>query len=101
MIKSLNLKFGNAPNFPPVSVLTTPITVFVGPNNSGKSKVLAEINRFCTTGNTDPSDVIVDKIDFEPFHPEVVEEKIRQVTLKPNPGEFIQPDCVLVGKRGG
>jgi hypothetical protein len=100
MIKSLKLKFGNAPNHPPVSVLTTPITVFVGPNNSGKSKVLAEINRFCSLGNADPSDVIVDKIEFEPFCSDIVEEKIRQVTLKPNIGEYVQPDQILVGKRG-
>jgi len=100
MIHSLKLKFGRAPNLPPESVQTTPVTVFVGPNNSGKSKVLAEIHRFCTSGNVNTSDVIIDKIDFEPSCPDVAEEKIRQVILRPNLGESVLPEQVIVGKRG-
>jgi predicted ATPase len=32
------LKFGRAPNSPAQPIDLVPITVFVGPNNSGKSK---------------------------------------------------------------
>ena len=39
MISNFRLKFGRAPALPPETITTTPVTVFVGPNNSGKSKV--------------------------------------------------------------
>jgi predicted ATPase len=47
MITELTLRFGSAPGIPAAPIPTTPVTVFVGPNNSGKSKVLAEIQCFC------------------------------------------------------
>jgi ABC-type cobalamin/Fe3+-siderophores transport system ATPase subunit len=99
MIQSLKLKFGKTAS-PPLTIPTTPVTVFVGPNNSGKSKVLTEINQFCITGNVNIADVILDKIDFEPFRPEVADEKIKQVSIQPNLGESVLPEHVIVGKRG-
>jgi predicted ATPase len=50
MIKKLTLRFGRAPGLAPEDFECTPVTVFVGPNNSGKSKVLQELQRFCTSG---------------------------------------------------
>jgi predicted ATPase len=99
MIRSIKLKFGKAPSVPAESITTTPVTVFVGPNNSGKSKLLLEINQFCSSGNTNPSDVILDKIEFKPLSAEAAEEKIQKVTLRPNLSEMIPPPNILVGKR--
>jgi AAA15 family ATPase/GTPase len=65
MIKSLKLKFGKAPGSPAEAIETTPVTVFVGPNNSGKSKVLSEINQFCICGTKIATNVIVDQINFD------------------------------------
>jgi predicted ATPase len=46
MIKKIKLKFGRTSDSTPEEIITTPITVFVGPNNSGKSKTLSEIHNW-------------------------------------------------------
>ena len=50
MISTFQLKFGRGPGIQAVSISATPVTVFVGPNNSGKSKMLKEIEQLCRTG---------------------------------------------------
>ena len=100
MIKNIILKFGRTSASQAETISTTPITVFVGPNNSGKSKVLSEIHRFCTHGNQNQNDVIIDKIEFDTYDSETAEEIIKKVTLKPYRNETLQPDHIIVGKRG-
>jgi ABC-type cobalamin/Fe3+-siderophores transport system ATPase subunit len=100
MIKSLKLRFGKAPALPPQTIDATSVTVFVGPNNSGKSKILQEIFRYVTSGQQNTNDVILDAISFEPFARTVAEDRIAAVTLRPNFGETVLPDHVLVGRKG-
>src|SRR5580700_10462477 len=48
MIERLDLKFGSSPDQPPISFAPGPMTVFVGPNNGGKSVLLEDIKQlFC------------------------------------------------------
>lgn len=100
MIKNLTLKFGRLPGLPPISIATTPVTVFVGPNNSGKSKVLSEIHRFCTDGQRNTTDVILDQVEFHEFSSEKASERIEHVTLHPHASEAVHPDHIIVGKKG-
>ena len=100
MIKTLALKLGRLPGLPPISIQTTPVTVFVGPNNSGKSKVLSEIHRFCTSGQKNSTDVILEQVEFGDFSDEWAEERISHVTLRPHATEFVQPNHIIVGKKG-
>lgn len=100
VIKTIKLKFGKAPNLPLVEIVTTPITVFVGPNNSGKSKVLSEIHYRCTSGQLNTMDVILNAIEFDSFTPEVAEEKVRKITLQPHSSDVLMPEHIIVGKRG-
>ena len=100
MIKTLSLKFGRAPGLPPETIPPAPVTVFVGPNNSGKSKILAEIHQYCTQGRGDALDVIVEQIGLESFSQEGAEERINHATLPPNADEILQPGHVIVGKQG-
>jgi ABC-type cobalamin/Fe3+-siderophores transport system ATPase subunit len=100
MIKSLKLRFGKGQGSTAEEIATTPVTVFVGPNNSGKSKVLSEIHQFCLRGTKVATDVIVDQIIFDSFTTDVAEEKIRRVTLKPNASEALTEGHIVVGKRG-
>lgn len=100
MIKNLRLKFGKGPCSVAEQISTTPVTVFVGPNNSGKSKVLSEIHRFCTSGQKNTTDVIVDEIEFNVFTAAEANDKINRVTLKPHAAESVLPDHIIVGKRG-
>jgi predicted ATPase len=98
MIKDIKLKFGRAEGLNPESIVAMPITVFVGPNNSGKSKILTEIQQFCTSGNRNSNNVIIDSIELESISDEVLDKKIEGVTLKPNPGEAQHPGYIFVGK---
>ncbi len=98
MIKSIKLKFGRAESLPSVTIEAMPITVFVGPNNSGKSKILMEIQQFCSSGNKNAHNLIIDEIELSSIPEEMVESKILGVKLKPNIGEALQPDHIFVGK---
>ncbi|MEH2345661.1 MAG: AAA family ATPase [Nostoc sp.] len=100
MIKTIKLKFGRGSGLPSEEVVTTPITVFVGPNNSGKSKVLSEIYYYCTSGQQNVTDVILEKIEFDTFSIEEAEEKIKKSTLQPHIGEPLLPDHIIIGKKG-
>lgn len=100
MIKTLSLKFGRALGLHPETIHPTPVTVFVGPNNSGKSKILAEINQYCNAGRRNDSHVIVDRIDFESFSQESAEKSIKPLILRPKENESIGTGQIIVGKRG-
>lgn len=100
MIKNITLKFGRLPELPPISIDVTPVTVFVGPNNSGKSKVLSEIHRFCTSGQRNATDVVLDQVEFHEFSSETAAERIAHVTLRPHATEAVQPNYIIVGKKG-
>ena len=90
------MKFGSSPTKPPLETDTTPITVFVGPNNSGKSKVLIEIQTFCQNGNPSITNVILSELDFKPIlEPE---HEVESYTLTPRNNEFINPGNILFGK---
>ncbi|MCX5616855.1 hypothetical protein NQF87_07715 [Bombella sp. TMW 2.2559] len=43
MIENIKLKFGSGQNTPSLKINPQNITIIVGPNNSGKSKLLREI----------------------------------------------------------
>jgi len=78
----------------------TPVTVFVGPNNSGKSLILNEIHQFCSNGNRSGNTYILDHAEFTPLAPTSAKSAVDAVRLKPNFGEAIPVDHILVGKRG-
>jgi predicted ATP-dependent endonuclease of OLD family len=82
------------------TIETTPITVFVGPNNSGKSKVLSEILFFCNEGQINTTDVILDKIELKPLSPTEIDERIGKITLTPYAGDALTPGNIIVGKHG-
>lgn len=100
MITKLRLKFGRAAGSPAQDIAVTPVTVFVGPNNSGKSKVLAEIQQYCSTGHKDATSVILDDLSFTGVSGDAADEAVAHVSLQPNPGEALGVDHILVGGRG-
>ena len=65
MIDKILLKFGSSPNQTNLEIDVTPITVFVGPNNSGKSKILFEIENFCRPDINISNNLIVEQINFK------------------------------------
>lgn len=100
MISTLTLKFGRAPRLQPEPIPVTLVTVFVGPNNSGKSKALAEIQQYCASGQKDATAVILDDLTFTGLPAGEVQRAIEQIRLVPNPGEAQNVGHVFVGTRG-
>jgi energy-coupling factor transporter ATP-binding protein EcfA2 len=64
MIQQIKLKFGSSKGSEPLIIKISPMTIFVGPNNSGKSKILSEIEKAARTGNTHNTNVIIDSLSF-------------------------------------
>lgn len=101
MIKKIKLKFGRSRGSKQEIIDVTPVTVFVGPNNSGKSQVLSEINNYCSHGHGDRSDVIVEYIEFATqFNEEEAECEIPNLEVEPRENESVHPAKVLISGGG-
>ncbi|WP_263833074.1 ATP-dependent nuclease [Sulfurospirillum oryzae] len=96
MISSLKLKFGRTPESQPHPIEVTPITVFVGPNNSGKSKILSEIHQYCRSGNKDATAVILDSIDFSGLRNNDNIQAIENIIQLPKTGEALNLDHIFI-----
>jgi hypothetical protein len=101
MISEVELKAGSTPSASGLKIQTTPITVFVGPNNSGKSRVLREIERYCSTGSITQSDLVLTGIKFSPVPADKIEEMIAGITLEPRQDQSIPMGHVFVGSGRG
>lgn len=102
MISSLKLKFGRTPESQPHPIETTPITVFVGPNNSGKSKILSEINQYCRSGSKDATAVILDSLDFSGLKNNNDNiQAIQNIIQLPNMGETLNLNHIFINSRYG
>lgn len=97
MIRKVKLKFGSAQNQAPVQLEALPVTVFVGPNNSGKSKVLQEINQLCRTGENHASDVILESIELEDLSEDRIIGIRERHILRPRKNEAIRSGQIIVG----
>lgn len=101
MISHIHLQFGRAPALAPQSINVTPITIFVGPNNSGKSKVLEEIEIFCVSGHKHHNNVILEKLNFTALSATEAKQALEQVRATPLPSEALIDGRVIVGSRVG
>ncbi|MFZ5843439.1 MAG: ATP-dependent nuclease [Pseudomonadota bacterium] len=101
MISSFQLKFGRSPGMLGEAIATTPVTVFVGPNNSGKSRVLREIERYCRTGQKDANDLLLAELTFSGLPPERAEQSIERIRQPSQPGEAQHVDHIFVGSKYG
>jgi AAA domain, putative AbiEii toxin, Type IV TA system/Overcoming lysogenization defect protein-like, TOPRIM domain len=89
LITHVHLKSGSSPGQPPLVLETPPsVTIFVGPNNSGKSQGLREIFTFCNSGQHTVA-VIVDKLTFAPGDPSTVRAELETIKVTANPGEHV------------
>ncbi|MEQ8242952.1 ATP-binding protein [Fulvivirga sp.] len=91
------MKFGSNPTMPRVNIDITPVTIFVGPNNSGKSLVLREINEFCQNGQKHENFKIIDDIKFKTLTSDQISSEIEVHTLEPNHNERIFEGQILFG----
>ena len=97
MIEKITLKFGSSSNKPKLEVDVKPLTIFVGPNNSGKSVVLRDILTTCQSGFAQGP--IIESFVLLPVQD--IEKEISEQTLKPIENEnIIEGTTIIFGKRG-
>lgn len=101
MITSFQLKFGRVPDEGGAKVAATPVTVFVGPNNSGKSRILQEIERYCRSGQKDAGCLLLEDLEFAGLDSAQAERSIERLRQPPNPGEALSSEHIFVGSRYG
>jgi predicted ATPase len=101
MISSIRLLFGRSAGAPPTEFNVTPLTVFVGPNNSGKSKVLQEIESLCRTGTSEPTRVIFHSAAFTGLSAEKADAAIAQLKEPSSPKHVLADGEIIVSSRYG
>ncbi|WP_134079551.1 ATP-dependent nuclease [Haemophilus haemolyticus] len=102
MLKKLKLQAGTYPSSDEnVEIELSPVTVFIGPNNSGKSQALIEIEGWIANGETELLNVI-NNLEFERLTREQVYEKMLD-RIKIAPSKNFTPysnDHLWIGKYG-
>lgn len=93
------LRFGVGPGLAAIPIQVQAITVFVGPNNSGKSKVLAEINEFCLNGQVNATNKILHSLTFIGLSVEDAAQAIEQLKDRPWGNEALGADEIFVASR--
>lgn len=102
MLTSISLKSSSSPGQPPLSFPLKPsITIFVGPNNSGKSLLLREINGLCFGGNKGQHTLVLNTIEFAGVDKATALADLKKLLRPANSGENIQPNQSPVWLRGG
>jgi ABC-type cobalamin/Fe3+-siderophores transport system ATPase subunit len=99
MISQILLKFGTAPDIPPVPIPVSAVTVFVGPNNSGKSKILSEIEVFCISGQLNVTNKLLQDITFIGLASSEAATAVQNLEAAPKEGEIISADKTILFSR--
>ena len=88
---------GRKPGKSPTEIEPGTVVIFVGPNNSGKSLALREIENWCFGQDTNRKVVDSMEIDF-PREPEVAEALAREFETLPPPNQSTAPGTFWVGQ---
>lgn len=94
-IKRLKLKFGAAKEAAALEFHPTGITLFVGPNNSGKSLFLKELEKFCFTYNQSGNHIL-DEIDFHVPHRDEIHQALLSKKANPRKDENVPSGSILI-----
>jgi predicted ATPase len=97
MLKSIHLKFGSSETQAPLEFDLESVTVFVGPNNSGKSRALREIESLMLTGRQ-AEYVIVETLKPSISSREEAKELIESRFIKSTVGNVPPEGHVLVAR---
>lgn len=96
-IEQLRFSAGADREAPPLSLSPGRITLFIGPNNGGKSQALRDIaSKF--TGHF--GGVVLAGVDVAAFSDDDLESKLAWLSRPKLPGESPDPDQIPVGRRG-
>lgn len=99
-IQKLELKFGKSPDLPNETVELSAITVFVGPNNSGKSLVLNEISSYCAGQHANLArNKIVKALDVSALSAKEADAIIERFTLDTPKAVNVPPSRLFYGRK--
>lgn len=97
MLKTLTLQFGPDGSATKLSLSPERMTVFVGPNNSGKSLVLREIQQYAENGKTSGRRILEHLLP-EYQSPEVVEALLQARQIAPLTGQLLPADTIRLSR---
>ena len=104
MIKSITFKSGPKINYHDFEIQISPITIFIGPNNSGKSKILFEIAYYCQSAAKDDNFKIIQDVNFLEYAEEELYVMIQKgyngiVCVREQNGDYIEKKVYLGTRR--
>ncbi|HEV2148898.1 MAG TPA: ATP-binding protein [Longimicrobiaceae bacterium] len=94
MLKTLTLHFGPSGSVLPLELAPGPMTVFVGPNNSGKSLALRELEEYLETGGASDRRIVA-RMEL---HLPGAEEAAEMVEARRVEGDHGPAGCVRVSR---
>jgi hypothetical protein len=98
MLKHIAFKAGRNVSASPLSLSPSAVTIFVGPNNSGKSKALQEIESFSASGSTDPNFKVISNIEFCPIDEGSIPTLMKELQVPLLQNETVAVEHVVVSK---
>jgi hypothetical protein len=98
MLSHLHFKAGSSVTQPSLKLSLSPVTIFVGPNNGGKSRALAEIEAWVTQ-SPPPSGVLLESVQFEPWNKSTLMEEIEKIKLEPSLNQTVHKNHVFLSTR--
>lgn len=101
MIKKVRLKSGRTAAAQATELPVASMNVFVGPNNSGKSKLISEIKQIIDTVNGVFDRLIVEDIEIDDRIVLNIDEEVTSLKSDPNPGEAVMPGYMFSESRFG
>lgn len=101
MIENILLKFGKSEDSGPESFPVAAVTVFVGPNNSGKSRILREIYGWCSSGSEDRKDKIIKEVRFLGLNEGLANAELEKISIKPQPEDRAESGSIVFESRHG
>ncbi|MBK0124626.1 ATP-binding protein [Pantoea sp. S61] len=81
----------------PLSLELTPLTIFVGPNNSGKSRALVDIESQLKA-NTVSRGEVINKVIIKPLTNKEAEEELKFLQVKPENNEVIHENHIIISR---
>ena len=97
MIESIRLQAGGYPSADALEIAPEAITIFVGPNNSGKSSILRELQLLSTQGSQSVYPKVLQSIVLASWSPEEFTQELNKYRVKPNNGDVDYPGQMYVG----
>lgn len=99
-IKLIKFTAGSAIDSTPLELQPSSITVFVGPNYSGKSQAIREISTQLQSGKQNRQKLVIDELILDSMTEGEADDEIAAMSVSPRPGEPQTPGYAQFRYRG-